>query len=266
MGKLAKLTRGRNTPGASDRYPAFRRSEQRIAALEELVSGLEHRNAALEGFAAMAAHQLSEPLVIMESSAILLGEDLDDDVNPLLRRRLDAIGTVAARCRRQMDALLLDARTADSPPELACVDVAEVVEGVLELLATRIEQRRATIEVGALPVICAGHGLLTVVFENLLSNALKYGPRADGRVGVHAEQSAEGRWTFRITSEGPPISPQEAVRLFEPFRRGENERRASGHGLGLAICKRVVHRLGGSIGVSPGAEGNTFHFTLPAPG
>jgi signal transduction histidine kinase len=265
MNRMGRLGRGRPTPRSDDRHTALLRAEQHSAGLETLVAELEARNAALEAFAAMAAHQLAEPLIIVESAAILISEDLDPDVDPLLRDRLHAIGTVAARGRRQVDALLLDARTADSPPELSSVDVSEVVHEVLELLASRIEQRRATIDIGPLPVLHAVDGLLTVIFENLISNALKYGPRQDGRIWVDAEPAAEGEWCFAITSEGPPIPPDDAERLFEPFRRGAQERRSNGHGLGLAICQRVVHRLGGSIGVVPSPTGNCFYFVLPQP-
>lgn len=263
MNRIGRLARGRPTPRSDDRHAALLRVEQHNAALEALVSELEARNAALEAFAAMAAHQLSEPLIIVESAAILVGEDLDTDVDPLLRERLHAIGTVAARGRRQVDALLLDARTADAPPEPSSVEVSEVVDGVLEQLASRIEQRRATIDIGSLPAVRAVDGLLAVIFENLISNALKYGPREDGRISVDAEPASQGDWCFAITSEGPPIPPEEAERLFEPYRRGARERRNNGHGLGLAICQRLVHRLGGSIGVVPSPTGNCFYFVLP---
>ena len=265
MNRIGRLTRARAAARSDDSHSATMRLEQHNAALNRLVSELEVRNAALEGFAAMAAHQLSEPLVIVESSAILITEDLDPDFDPLLRHRLEAIGTVAARGRRQVDALLLDARSADSPPELSSVQVSHVIDGVLEHLATRIEQRRATIDIGPLPVVRTAEGLLTVIFENLLSNALKYGPRVEGRISVGAEPAADGEWCFSINSEGPPIPPEEAERLFEPFRRGANERRSSGHGLGLAICQRVVSRLGGTIGVMPSPSGNCFYFVLPQP-
>jgi signal transduction histidine kinase len=265
MNRLGRLTRARPAARADEVHSGSRRLEQHAAGLEAVVAELEARNAALEAFAAMAAHQLSEPLIIVESSAILIGEDLDPDFDPLLRQRLEAIGTVAARGRRQVDALLLDARTADSPPELESVDAMEVVDGVLEGLATRIEQRRAVIEVGELPTVRTAAGLLTVLFENLISNALKYGPRQDGRISVTAECSGTEEWCFSISSEGPPISPEEAERLFEPFCRGVKERRSNGHGLGLAICERMVRRLGGEIGVVPSLAGNTFYFVLPEP-
>ena len=237
--------------------------ERRNAQLAARVSELEERYEAVERFAGTAAHQLAEPLIIAESSAILVAEELGADLDPLLRGRLDAIGRGAARARRLMDALLADARSDGRPLELRTVDLNDVVEETLESLEYQVEARRASILIGPLPEVHGEPGLLAVVLENLVSNALKYGPRIDGRVVIASEPCSNG-WRISVVSEGMPIPKEEAERIFQPFHRVPGERRVPGVGLGLTICARLMERLSGSIGVEPGADsGNTFWIKLP---
>jgi signal transduction histidine kinase len=216
----------------------------------------------MEGFAATAAHQLSEPLIVAESGTIMVAEDLGDSLDPELRARLDAIGRGAARARQMVDALLLDARS-DSGLELKPVDTAQIAAEVLDDLAPMMEERSAVAEVAALPVVLADPRLLSVVFHNLITNAIKYGPRQRGRIEIEATPEGDC-WRLAVVSGGTPLLDQETARVFEPWRRAPGERRVPGSGLGLAICKRVIERLGGTIGVEPQAAGNRFYFVLPA--
>jgi PAS domain S-box-containing protein len=237
-----------------------RHNRELLARIEEL----EERNGAIERFAGTAAHQLAEPLVIAESSAILVAEELGEDLDPLLRDRLDAIGRGAARARRLMDALLADARSAALPISPVAVDVAEVARDTLAALGPRIAEQRTVVNVGELPRVRGDRMLLAVVLDNLVDNALKHGPRAGSTITIGAEP-APGGWRLSVTSGGPPIAEEDARRIFEPYLRLPGERRISGNGLGLAICARLVERMGGALAVTPGAEhGNTFHFALPA--
>ena len=203
--------------------------------------------------------------MIAESSALLVAEELGDDLDPMLRGRLDAIGRAAARARRLMDSLLADARTTDRRRlRLRTVDVATIVEQVLTNLELQVEERNASIVVESLPHVHADPGLLSVVLENLVSNALKYGPRSGGRIVIASEPCPTGQ-RVAVASEGMPIPREEAGQIFQPFHRVPGERRIPGVGLGLTICARLVERLGGTIGVEPGvASGNTFWVELPA--
>jgi PAS domain S-box-containing protein len=238
--------------------------ERRNRELEARVGELEESRDAMTRFAGMAAHQLAEPLVIAESSAILVAEELGGALEPLLRDRLDAIGRGAARARRLMDALLEDARAATAPPRLRTVETREVVEDTLAALEPWISEQRAVLDLGPLPQVKADARLLAVVFDNLVMNALKHGPREGGRIGIGGRKVATA-WRLEITSGGPPIAEADARRIFEPYLRLPNERRLSGSGLGLAICARLVQRMGGTLAVEPGSrDGNTFWFELAA--
>jgi signal transduction histidine kinase len=247
---------------ARSRRPITRleRTNERLAAR---VAALEKRYEEVERFAGTAAHQLAEPLVIAESSAILVAEELEPDLDPLLRDRLDAIGRSAARARLMIDALLQDARSADQAIDLVPVDVEVVVDGALAALRDRLAERDIRSVVSPLPTVLADSSLLGVVFENLLSNALKYGPREGWEIHIGAVRDGDD-WRLSITSPGTPLPEAECARIFEPFHRAPGERRAPGTGLGLAICARLAERLGGRIGVKPQAGGNSFFVILPA--
>ena len=238
------------------------RLKRRVEELEALVDHLGEHSRAMEGFAAIAAHQLSEPLIVAESGTIMVAEELGDDLDSDLRARLDGIGRGAARARQVVDSLLMDARSAKGI-RLESVDAQRVVAQVLDDLAPRMSEREVVAEVGTLPTVRAEPRLLAVIYQNLLSNALKYGSRDGGRIQLGAERHDDG-WRLTVTSGGAPLSGYDTTRIFEPFRRVPGERRAPGSGLGLAICARLVERLGGTIGVDPQPEGNCFYFILPA--
>lgn len=238
------------------------RLHRRVEELEALVDDLGDHSRSMEGFAATAAHQLSEPLIVAESGTIMVAEELGDALDADLRARLDAIGRGAARARQTVDALLMDARSGNGL-ELQPVSTERVVAQVLEEMAPRMRERGVVAEVGTLPAVRAERRLLAVVFQNLISNALKYGPRDGGEIRIDAERHEDG-WRLVIESGGAPLAPEQTRRIFEPWRRIPGERRAPGSGLGLAICARLVERLGGTIGVDPLPEGNAFYFILAA--
>ena len=249
--------------GVGKQWPDTVQLQRRNEELETRLAELETRYADVELFAGMAAHQLAEPLIVAESSAILLADELGDELDPLLRGRLEAIGQGAARARQFMDALLQDARTASYPVALSPVAIGPIVESTLADLSLRIDEIGATMTVGPLPSVLGESRVLSVIFANLVSNALKYGPREGGEVRIAAERVPDG-WRLTVGSDGHPISAAEADRIFEPFRRGPGERRSPGNGLGLTICARLVQRLGGRIGVLPHRRGNDFYFVVPA--
>jgi signal transduction histidine kinase len=238
------------------------RLRQQVRELESKVDDLSEHSRSMEGFAATAAHQLSEPLIVAESGTIMVAEDLGDALDPELRARLDAIGRGAARARQMVDALLLDARSG-SGLKLKPVDAGQIAAQVLEDLAPQMHERGAVAEVAELPVVHAEPRLLSIVFHNLISNAIKYGPREGGRIQIEATREGDA-WRLAVVSGGTPLVDQEPARVFEPWRRVPGERRVPGSGLGLAICKRLIERIGGTIGVEPQAAGNRFYFVLPA--
>jgi signal transduction histidine kinase len=238
--------------------------ERQVERLADQVQRLEREKADIEAFAAVAAHELFEPLVMIEAYASMASERLDVAEHAASRADLDEISRAASRLRRQVETILHDARTSGSPLVKQDVDCNRLVADVVALLRPEIEARGTRIDAGDLPRVRGEEALLRGLFTNLIGNALKYGPRRGGRISISAEREPR-HWRLSIHDDGTPITDDERADIFEPFRRGRRERRARGAGLGLTICRRIVERHGGSIGVAAGGAlgGNAFFFTLP---
>jgi chemotaxis family two-component system sensor kinase Cph1 len=143
------------------------------------------------------------------------------------------------------------------------IDTRELVEGTLASLDAMVRETRAEIELGELPTVSADSHVLAQVFQNLISNALKFAADAAPRVKVSAER-ADGAWVFAVADNGIGIDPAHAERIFQMFQRLHGRDDYGGTGIGLAICKRVVERLGGRIWFEARPGGGTvFRFTVP---
>jgi signal transduction histidine kinase len=239
-------------------------AEREAERLSARVEQLEREKAALEAFAGIAAHELVEPLVITEAYATMIAARLDADEHADSRRDLESLTRTVSRTRLLLEALLNDARTSETHLPCREIDLDALVEDCLNLLASEIDARGATVTVGELPVVTGNEALLNGLFANLLLNALKYSPRYGADIAVDALRRGD-EWLVWVDSEGPTIPDDDRDRIFRPYERGTGERRARGAGLGLAICRRIVERHGGEIGTVPAPHGgNRFYFTLPA--
>ena len=250
-------------PGLHDRTTPAALLEAEIQRLHARNTELEREKADAEVFAAMAAHELVAPLVTIDAYAALVSDRAAGELNADSRRDLDALRRSAAETRLLVDTLLQHARSTGRPLQRRPIDVNCVLRECLTLLAPVIHSRGAEVHVATLPQVSGEQALISAVFTNLLSNALKYGPRARGKILVDA--TSEGAYLrFSVQSQGATIPVEDRERIFEPFHRGWGERRAHGAGLGLTICRCIVERHGGQIGVSTADGGdNRFSFTLP---
>jgi light-regulated signal transduction histidine kinase (bacteriophytochrome) len=238
--------------------------EREIERLSARIADLEREKASVEAFAALAAHELVEPLVMTEAYAAMVSDRLDERQHAESLRDLDALSRSAVRVRLLVETMLHDARTTGRNLRLEEVDLNVLVADCVAMLMPQIVARGARIEIGELPVVRGEEALLTGVFTNLLANALKYGRREGSLIRVSA-RTENGDWRFAVDSEGPTIPVEDRERIFEPFNRGTGERRSRGAGLGLAITRRIVERHGGRVGVTAtNGSGNSFFFTLPA--
>jgi PAS domain S-box-containing protein len=222
-------------------------------------------NADLQRFAALAAHDLAEPLRTIGGFADLIHrryvDQLPADAVPLLEQIVSGVG--------RMDALITSllgyARAGELPPGDQYVAVEPVVRSVLADLgaATEATDARITVDVPVDAEVRAGEYGVALVLQNLISNALKFNAEASPKVAVSA-RAREAVWRISVRDDGPGIDPEELDGIFEPFKRG-GEPDAPGSGLGLTTCRRIVERHGGSIGVvSRPGDGSEFWFTLPA--
>lgn len=244
--------------------PALPSLEAENRRLHSRVIALEREKADVEAFAAVAAHELLAPLVLTDAYATTISDRLDEALHAESRRDLDALRRAATRTRLLVEALLIDARSDGRPLRRRSVDLNLLLRECLTVLGPEIRSRGTDVQVAKLPEVYAEETLISSLLTNLLLNALRYGPRDRGRILVDATRE-NARWRFSVQSQGPTIPLEDRDRIFEPYRRGSGERRARGAGLGLTICRHIVERHGGRIGVTATDSGdNRFYFTLPA--
>lgn len=217
----------------------------------------------IESFAVMSAHEMLEPLVAIEAYATFALERLTETAEgdgP--RTELESITRIAQRTRELLEVFLRELRPDPAPLEVRRVDLGVIVAESLEVLTAAVQARGMHVRVGALPTIDVDAALFRSLMTNMLANAVKYGPPHGGTISVLAEQRPE-EWLIRIGGAGAPIDGGEADAIFEPFRRGRAAR-VRGHGMGLAVCRRIAERHGGRIGVISGpGTANTFVVALP---
>ena len=282
----SNAARGANESAASPQGADDRRNRLKIVAVEESArrrlalqmtrlqrerERLEQERAelaaereALEAFPSIAAHELLKALIVTDACAAAIERRLEPRMDWETRQDLETMQRVSARVRREVEALLADARRSTAPLKTRPVDLTLTLQESIETLSPEIKAHSARIEVDPMPIVRGDPALLQGVFTNLLSNALKYGPREDARVRVGVERANIG-WTVSVENLGPPIQNADLERIFEPFQRGRNERRARGAGLGLAIVRRIVERHGGEVTVGQfNGSRNRFDVTLPA--
>ena len=242
-----------------------RRVEERTHQLERAQDNLRRYAAELEQFAFIAAHDLQEPLRTTNAYTQLLARRYRGTMDRDADEFIDYItGSV-----RRMSLLVNDLHSytevmhdGQEPPKP--VDLNAIVESARKMLSGMIDDAGASVEVAPLPPVPGRGTQLAQVFQNLISNAIKYRrPEEPPRISIAARRE-DSFWRISVEDNGLGIEPQYLIQIFGLFKRLHG-RDVPGTGLGLAICQKVVEAHGGRIWVEsePGA-GSTFHFTLPA--
>ncbi|HYP12344.1 MAG TPA: PAS domain S-box protein, partial [Bryobacteraceae bacterium] len=208
-------------------------------------------NADLESFAFAAAHDLQEPLRMVTSYTQLLERRLKSDLDDNSKLFVEHIVGGAKRMSLLLQDLLAYAETARSADEgQSCVDLNECLAAAIENCRTAIDESGAQVTADLLPNVVGHSSQVSQLFQNLISNAVKYrGPKAPV---VHV--SAQPRpleWLIKVQDNGLGIAPEHQKHIFGVFKRLHG-REIPGTGIGLAICQRVVERLGGRIWVESG--------------
>lgn len=226
-------------------------------------NGLLAANAELARFAQFAAHDLQGPLRTVTQYLELLLKRAGDELSPKSREYVQIALDAAGRMHAVVTGTLSFTQLGVRNEAFEMVDVAGVLEAVIVSLRSDIEASGATIVRGPLPVVRGIATQIGHVFQNLLSNALKFRARGIApRVEVTATTS-DDECTFTVADNGIGIQPGDLPKLFETFQRLHGAEQFPGSGLGLAICKRIVERHGGRIWATslPG-QGSAFSFTL----
>jgi two-component system CheB/CheR fusion protein len=225
---------------------------------------LRRSNDELDQFAAIAAHDLQEPLRMISSYMDLLREQYGTQFDDRSRNYMGKITDGARRMSTMMHAILAFSRLGHEAATMAPIDSTGPFRDAVANLAAKVQDADAVIYDLPLPLVMANREQLTQLFQNLISNALKYRSeerRAEVRVGAHQDGD---KWVFAITDNGIGMDESDYSKIFLLFQRLPTERDVSGCGIGLAICKKIIEHHAGRIWVkSQKGVGSTFYFTLP---
>ena len=235
--------------------------------LEVTVKKLYLSNRELENFVYVASHDLREPLRKISAFGELLQESLEDNLDDDQRENLEFMIDGSHRMQQMIEALLVHSRVNTRGATFREVDLNTVVEQLKNLeLAVQLEESKGDILVPEpLPVANADAVQIRQLFQNLISNALKY-RRKDilPRITIRASQGHDGMVQIEMEDNGIGIKEEYHKDIFNMFRRIHSRTDYDGVGIGLSVCKRIVERHNGEIGVkSAFGKGSTFWFTLP---
>jgi signal transduction histidine kinase len=237
-----------------------RRAEDR---LKKTLTDLERSNTELEQFAYVASHDLQEPLRMVSSYTQLLGERYGDQLDEKAKKFINYAVDGAVRMQQLIHDLLSFSRVTTRGAEFQVLDSHAALGTAIANLGEAIRDAGALVTNDDLPQVAADQIQLAQVFQNLISNAIKFRGQRQPLIHVSARQE-DAHWLFSVKDNGIGIDPRYKDKVFVIFQRLHTREEYPGTGIGLALCQRIVQRHGGAIWFdSKPGEGSTFYFTFP---
>ncbi|MEW6159351.1 MAG: ATP-binding protein [Verrucomicrobiota bacterium] len=234
------------------------------ARVREYAERLERINQELEQFAYVASHDLQEPLRAIVSYSQVIAEEYHGRLDAEADRYFNQIVNAAKRMKNLIQALLDFSRIGHGNLPFAPIDIELCVHEAENNLQVAIRESGATIQRDRLPRITAIRTYMVILFQNLISNAIKYRSAAPPRIRISARRQKDGSWLFSVSDNGQGIDPKYWEKIFVIFQRLHTQQQKPGTGIGLSICKKIVELHGGRIWVeSQPNSGSTFQFILP---
>ena len=231
--------------------------------LKDTLADLKRSNRELEQFAYVASHDLQEPLRMVSSYTQLLSERYADRLDEKAHKYIHYAVDGAVRMQQLIQDLLAFSRITTRGGDIQTVDSHAVLGQALADLKTVLTDAGALVTNDDLPVVGADATQLRQVFQNLISNAVKFRGKSTPRVHVSA-RAEDSQYIFAVQDNGIGIDPKYADKIFVIFQRLHTRSEYPGTGIGLALCLRIIQRHGGRIWFEPArGGGTTFHFTLP---
>ncbi|MGE5438733.1 MAG: sensor histidine kinase [Bacteroidota bacterium] len=231
--------------------------------LVRILEDLKRSNRDLEQFAYIASHDLQEPVRMVYSFTQLLVRDFRERLDVKGSQYIDFIFEGASRMRMLINDLLEYARLTNNDRPFSAIDCQEALEGAIKNLQVSIEESGAVITHDTLPVITGDGVQIMQLFQNLLSNSIKF--RGENIPEIHiCADNRKDDWLFNVKDNGIGMDPSFSDKIFVIFQRLHGREKYPGTGIGLSICKKIVERHQGRIWVeSKPNEGATFYFSIP---
>ncbi|WP_281261736.1 sensor histidine kinase [Aphanothece hegewaldii] len=229
------------------------------AALEQTASKLRERNQELDRFVYTVSHDLKAPLRAIYNLSSWIADDLQGQLNEENLHQMQLLQSRVLRMEALINGLLAYSRIGRTEIVTERVKVGELLSEILDSL---MFPSTFTIFVqSAMPTLFTKKLLLSQVFSNLISNAIKYNDRLDGRIEIRANQKGE-YYEFSVADNGPGIAPENHERVFEIFQTLQGQEVPESTGIGLSIVKKIIETEGGLIILESNlGEGATFRFT-----
>lgn len=266
----------------ADRSNEIKQANQRLEAealerqqtqtdLARYTHALERSNASLEEFAYVVSHDLQEPLRAMTVFSQLLEQRYKDSLDDKATGYLDNIVQGSVRMQALIDGILDFSRITHYQQDFSQVDLQAVLEELVDTLRVKLKEAQATITYAALPTVFADFNQISQVFQNLISNAIKFRGSDPLEIHISAQPLSDDerpvdnpkRWLIAVRDNGIGIPAEQQARIFTLFQRLHTREEREGYGIGLSICKKIIERHQGRIWVeSAVGEGTTFYFTL----
>lgn len=242
-------------------------SDTRLLELNESLQAqareLATSNAELEQFAYVASHDLQEPLRMVTGFLTQIEKKYNDKLDEKGRQYINFAVDGAKRMRQIILDLLEFSKVGSLEDSIEDIDLGKMVNEVTALYRKQIEEKKAAVQFEDLPVIRSFKAPLRQVFQNLISNGLKYNDKTAGAAIKIACKETKKYWQIAVSDNGVGIEPEYFDKIFIIFQRLHNKDEYSGTGMGLAIAKKIVENLGGKIWVeSEKGKGSTFYFTV----
>jgi light-regulated signal transduction histidine kinase (bacteriophytochrome) len=236
--------------------------QQSELELQHQKQDLARSNEELQQFAYVASHDLQEPLRMITSYLELLERrykgQLDAKADTFIAYAVDG----ASRMQTLINDLLNYSRVGRQVRDFEVVDCQQIVDRVLTNLQVAIAQNKAVITHTPLPRVNGDPSQLIQLFQNLISNAIKFRTQEPPQIQIGAEY-VDGTWLFLVRDNGIGMDSQYLERIFIIFQRLHSKAEYPGTGIGLAVCKKIVERHGGTVWVESQLDrGSTFYFTL----
>ncbi len=252
----------------TDRKEVEKKLKRLNEDLENAVADLEEANQEMKNFVYIASHDLREPLRKIAAFGAMLEQSVKGKISSDDLENLRFMIDGSNRMTKMIEGLLVYSRVSTQAQPAQTVDLNEIVTQLQQLeLAVLIEEKQVTVEIPKpLPCVEVDPVQMRQLMQNLIANGVKYQEKENTPcITITFKPAAEGMVRIEVKDNGIGVAPEHQQSVFTMFKRLHNRSEYEGTGIGLSVCKKIVERHGGKIGVeSKPGEGSTFWFTIPA--